>query len=91
MRSSSVFAAVAAVCMAGDAAFADSAKSISINFSGTRDSGLATRPRPYRPPMTLKDGATLDLSATNGCWSAKGRAATAGNNNRTGRTATGGG
>lgn len=35
-----------------------------------------------RPPLTLKDGATLDLSAFEGCWSADGQAATAGGNSR---------
>ena len=35
-----------------------------------------------RPPVTLKDGATLDLSAFEGCWSADGQAAVDGGNNR---------
>ena len=37
----------------------------------------------YRPPTTLKNGATLDLSAQTDVWSAKGQAATTGANNRT--------
>jgi len=36
----------------------------------------------YRPPITMKNGATLDLSAFEGCWSADGQAATAGGINR---------
>ena len=36
----------------------------------------------YRPPLTLKNGATLDLSGLESCWSAKGQAAVAGKINR---------
>ena len=35
-----------------------------------------------RPPITLQDGATLDLSALNDVWSAKGQAAVKGGNSR---------
>jgi hypothetical protein len=40
----------------------------------------------YRPPLTLKNGATLDLSGVEESWSAKGQAASSGNNNRTFQT-----
>ena len=51
-------------------------KALKVTVAGVYTAGA------YRPPMTLKDGATLDLSGTNGCWSAKGQAAATGKTNR---------
>ncbi len=36
----------------------------------------------YRPPITMKNGATLDISGFEGCWSADGQASVAGGNGR---------